>query len=263
MKKWVYIVVTVAIVLAVSLFYMNKSMVPSDLSSYDNVMVSQSVLNELHGIANDNALAAGVPLASGLTQKNSNYTLFSASGKPVVLYIGADYCPYCAAARWGLVLALMRFGNFTSLRYMTSSTSDVYPGTPTFTFYNASYYSSLINFTSVELTTNEFNSTTKSYPILQQPDALQEEILSKYDTSGSIPFMDFANVSVSLGSVSPQFLSGMNWSDILARLNDQSSTVAQLVIGPANAYTAAICESINNSADVCSQSYVTKIENAQ
>jgi thiol-disulfide isomerase/thioredoxin len=31
-------------------------------------------------------------------------------GKPLVLYIGAEYCPYCAATRWALVMALSKFG---------------------------------------------------------------------------------------------------------------------------------------------------------
>ena len=39
---------------------------------------------------------SGAPLTSG--------------GKPEVLYIGAEYCPYCAAERWSMVVALSRFG---------------------------------------------------------------------------------------------------------------------------------------------------------
>ena len=33
-------------------------------------------------------------------------------GKPLVVYVGADYCPFCAAERWPLVAALERFGTF-------------------------------------------------------------------------------------------------------------------------------------------------------
>jgi len=35
----------------------------------------------------------------------------SSSGKtlPLVLYVGAEYCPYCAAQRWSTIIALSRF----------------------------------------------------------------------------------------------------------------------------------------------------------
>src|SRR5699024_3771651 len=49
--------------------------------------------------------------------------------KPVVLYMGAEFCPFCASLRWPLVLALLRFGDFEGLRYMRSSGTDVHPNT--------------------------------------------------------------------------------------------------------------------------------------
>ena len=50
-----------------------------------------------------------------------------AAGKPEILYIGAEYCPYCATERWPLAVALSRFGTFTGLRGIHSSATDVYP----------------------------------------------------------------------------------------------------------------------------------------
>src|SRR5260370_29484940 len=35
------------------------------------------------------------------------------TGKPEFLYIGAEYCPFCAAQRWAMVVALSRFGTFS------------------------------------------------------------------------------------------------------------------------------------------------------
>src|SRR3972149_2116992 len=29
-------------------------------------------------------------------------TLRTATGKPIVIYVGADYCPFCASERWSL-----------------------------------------------------------------------------------------------------------------------------------------------------------------
>src|SRR6185437_5791132 len=39
----------------------------------------------------------------------------TSGGKPEVLYIGAEYCPYCAAERWAMVVALSHFGTLSGL----------------------------------------------------------------------------------------------------------------------------------------------------
>ena len=36
----------------------------------------------------------------------------TANGKPEVLYVGAEYCPFCATERWAMTVALSRFGTF-------------------------------------------------------------------------------------------------------------------------------------------------------
>src|SRR5438128_541913 len=58
----------------------------------------------------------------------------TADGRPLVTYIGAEYCPFCAAERWPLIVALSRFGQFSGLQLSQSVADDVYPSTPTFTF---------------------------------------------------------------------------------------------------------------------------------
>ena len=37
----------------------------------------------------------------------------TSNGKPEMLYIGAEYCPYCAATRWSMAVALSRFGTLS------------------------------------------------------------------------------------------------------------------------------------------------------
>ena len=42
---------------------------------------------------------------------------------PRFVYEGAEYCPYCAMARWSMVAALSRFGTFSSLKMTSSATA--------------------------------------------------------------------------------------------------------------------------------------------
>ena len=78
-------------------------------------------------------------------------TLTDSTGKPLIVYVGAEYCPYCAAERWSLTMALARFGSFNGLQTTLSSSTDVFPNTNTFTFLNATYSSSSIAFQPSEI----------------------------------------------------------------------------------------------------------------
>src|SRR3954465_6567719 len=51
------------------------------------------------------------------------------AGKPLVVYSGAEWCPFGAAERGALGAALGRFGQFHGLTLTRSSSSDVYPNT--------------------------------------------------------------------------------------------------------------------------------------
>ena len=118
-------------------------------------------------------------------------------GKPIVTYVGAEYCPYCAAERWALAVALSRFGTFTNLSATHSASNDVYPNTQTLSFYGSSYSSPYLDFQPVEEATNQV--VNGSYQTLQTPTAAQSALLAKYDSAGSIPFLDVANKYVVTG----------------------------------------------------------------
>jgi thiol-disulfide isomerase/thioredoxin len=172
--------------------------------------------------------------------------LRDASGKPVVTYIGAEYCPYCAAERWALAVALSRFGTFSNLSGTHSSSTDVYPDTQTLSFYGSGYSSPYVSFDGVEETTNE--QVNGTYPTLQTPSAQQSTLLSKYDSAGNIPFLDIGNRYVISGaSYSPQVLQGLSRAQIASQLNDPSSVVAQAIDGTANNITAAISAVTGNA----------------
>lgn len=229
-------------------------------SNQINETVSSQELAALSSIANNQTLANNVSIAdyigfpySAYFKSAANSVPLTYNGKPELLYVGADFCPYCAATRWPLILALMRFGNLTGIRYMQSSATDVYPNTPTFTFYpNYSYTSSYIVF-------RAFETETRTSQPLQQLDNQSEAIYYKY--GNAIPFIDYGNRTIQDGSVLlPTAYAGQSWPAITSELAKPNSDTAQTVIGAANLYTAEICAMVNNTAPVCSQPYVKTAE---
>lgn len=192
------------------------------------------------------ASVTGAPLTSG--------------GKPEVLYMGAEYCPYCAAERWSMVVALSRFGTFSGLSATHSAAKngagqpEPFPNTATWTFYGSTFTSTYLAFTPVEMNTNVPDASTGGYTTLQTPTAEQTALISKYDPgSGSIPFLDFGNRYASVGaSYDPGVLSGLTWSQIADDLHHPDSPVAKSVLGTANYMTAAICGLTGNQpASAC------------
>jgi Domain of unknown function (DUF929) len=184
--------------------------------------------------------AVGSPSGDVLPNKIGNGSILKgADGKPLITYIGAEYCPFCAAERWSLAVALSRFGTFSNLSGTHSSVTDVYPDTQTLSFYGSSYSSPYIDFQPVEETTNQ--PAGAGYQTLQTPTAAQNALVAKYDPQGSIPFLDIANRYLITGSsFSPQVLQGLSRSQIAADLSVPDSPVAQAIDGTANDITAAI-----------------------
>jgi hypothetical protein len=188
-------------------------------------------------------------------------TALTSGGKPEVLYMGAEYCPYCAAERWALIVALSRFGSFSGLAPIRSAAADgagaaePYPLTPTWTFLNSTYASTYLTFTSVEMNTSIPDKATGFYTTLQTPTAAETALLDKYDAAdqGAIPFIDYGNKFVSIGaSYNPGILAGLTWAEIAADLHNPASTVAKSVLGVANYATAAICGLTNDQpASAC------------
>ena len=193
-----------------------------------------------------------------------NGTPQTSGGKPEMLYIGAEYCPYCAFERWGMVVALSRFGTFKGLSTTHSSSTDVYPNTPTWTFYKSTYTSKYVAFSSVEETTNQLASNGQGYVPLQSPTAAQQALINKYDAppyvpsadKGAIPFVYIGGKYLISGSSAlPSVLSGKSWASIASSLKDPNNTVAKAVDGTANYITAAICKTTGNQpSNVCTSS---------
>ena len=186
-------------------------------------------------------------------------TALTANGKPEMLYMGAEYCPYCAAERWAMIVALSRFGTFSGLATTHSAVrngagvAEPDPNTPTWTFAHSSYSSPYLTFTPVELQTNIPDPSTGSYTTLQTPTAAQQAVFTHYDSSQGVPFIDFGNKYVILGpSYDPGVLAGLTWSQVATDLSNPNSAVAKAVDGTANYLTAAICKMTGNQpASAC------------
>jgi hypothetical protein len=199
----------------------------------------------------------------------------TANGKPEMLYIGAEYCPYCAAERWAMIVALSRFGTFTGLGTVHSAArngageAEPYPNTPTWTFVNATYTSPYLTFTPVEGYTNIPDTSNGEYTVLETPTKAEAALQAKYDVpprvpagdQGAIPFVDFGNQYMIAGaSYNPGVLAGLSWAKVAADLSDQNSVVAKSIDGTANYITAAICKLTNNAPASACTSTVQSLE---
>lgn len=203
------------------------------------------------------ATMAAVPSATlasaSKTTKVSLAKLFPAvggtltkGGKPEVLYLGAEYCPYCAATRWSVIMALSKFGTFSHLGQIHSSSTDVYPNTETFSFYRSTYTSKYLTFTSVE-------ELTVSKQPLQTATAAQTNLLEKNESTvlpasemangGSIPFIDFGGKKFLVGQLyDPQVLAGLSFVQIGQQLKNPNSDVAINIDGGAGKFMKVLCQ---------------------
>jgi hypothetical protein len=204
----------------------------------------------------------GAPFPQTVTK---GQTPLTSGGLPRVIFVGAEYCPYCAMSRWSLVAAFSRFGTFADLK-MTSSADDD-GDIPTFSFLRSTYTSPYLVFTPYESLDRDQN------PLVTVPSDVND-LYTKYDGNEQtgvaaatfnpygigIPFLDFANAAISSGD--PVFLNPVYdalegggpasttaaASAIVASSMHDPSTAeasaigAKYLIALANYYTADICE---------------------
>lgn len=184
-------------------------------------------------------------------------TAKSASGAtlPRVMYVGAEFCPYCAAQRWSTIIALSRFGTFSKLGNTTSSSIDADPNTPTFTFRKSVYTSKYLVFKGYELYTRVPDAANHYYFPLQKISKADNKIWAKYDsakfvpglTGQGFPFITFANQFLVAG---PMYTSagwnGISRNQIAAGLSNPSSPITDGIITAANEQTALLCVLTHN-----------------
>jgi thiol-disulfide isomerase/thioredoxin len=250
------VLVIIGVIVGVKVLGSNK---PAPASTgHVSGSASSSVTGSITSVPSSTLDSVGAG-TSDPVQPTHGQPLLTSGGKPEVLYIGAEYCPYCAAERWAMAVALSRFGTFSGLHYIHSSSTDVYPNTPTLSFYGSTYTSKYLAFTPVE-----WYSVT--HAVLQTPTSAQMALFNKYDAppyvpsgdNGSFPFVDIGNQSLIIGSqYEPSVFAGMTWSQVAAAIRNPSTAIAKDVNGAANQIDAQICKitggqpgSVCNSAGV-------------
>jgi len=261
MAMWAIGIVVVVVVFLVLAKAVSKPSTGggSGSNSTDGVASADLIAKVSTGLSADLFNTVGAGSANPLPKPISGAPALTQNGKPEVFYAGAEYCPYCATQRWPMVIALMRFGTFSGLGTTHSSTTDVFPNTQTFSFHGAAYTSQYLNFTGLELQSNQLQGT--AYAALDTPTAEQQSLISTYnaapyvsaDSAGAIPFIDFGGKFLISGSTyNPSVLQGKSYDQITSALTDPTSDISKGAIGSANAITAAICTLTGNQpANVC------------
>jgi hypothetical protein len=186
------------------------------------------------------------------------------TGAPTLLYMGAEFCPYCATLRWPLVAALARFGTWSGLRLTTSSSTDIYPNTPTFALDKATFASPYIQVQTVEME-GRAAGADGAYPTLQKPTAIQQSLIDKYDappyvpssSQGSIPFVLVGGTYIWSGIPFAPGLQGRSWTQVSGILAAATDPLARQLLADGNEISAAICAVDGGQpASVCTSSGV-------
>ena len=177
--------------------------------------------------------------------------VLSIAGKPAIVFVSEESCPFCAAERWPLTVALSHFGTWSHLGVTRSSATDVFPNTATLSFRTASYRSSHLTLRTTELTDNRGHR-------LQPLTPLDTTLIHGYDVppyvnsadqSGAVPFLDIGNHYILAGAqYNPQILAGLSQAQIASQLRNPASPVAQAIDGSANVIIAAINNVLQHQA---------------
>jgi len=157
-------------------------------------------------------------------------------GKLFVFFLGAEYCPYCAAERWAIVRSLQKFGQWEGLRQTISAARDEqYLNLPTYDFTKATYTSSHIEFVPREIKDREFKP-------LQKPLKTEEKLLRKFNPKKEIPFLLIGGRFMQIGSgFPPKIFIGHTFRQTETELKKTESEIRKTIDEEANIISALLC----------------------
>lgn len=236
------------VVVVVAVLIIVKVTSGSSNGSTARTAVPASALNQLSSVPVSTLVGAATsgPSVSAPTRLASSTQPLTSGGEPEVLYMGAEFCPFCAAERWPLVMALSRFGTFSNLSSTKSSSTDTNPNTPTFSFYGSTYSSAYLTFTPVEL-------EDRNGKALQTPTSAQSQLLQA-GTGGTIPFIDLGGkYKVSGTQYNGAALSGKSFDNALASVTSGANNTSKAAQAVAGHLIGVMCSLTGNQpSSVCS-----------
>ena len=243
--------VTAVVAIVATLVTLKLTATPAHLVASESVApaaVTRQVTTVPAGML---AQASPGRVATPLRQVPAGGPPLTAAGKPAIVFVSEESCPFCAAERWSLAVALSHFGNWSQLGVTKSAATDIFPNTATLSFRTARYQSTQLTLRTTELADNA------GHP-LQALSALDRQLIGRYDVppyvnsadqSGAVPFLDIGNRYILAGAqFDPQVLAGLSATQIAAQLRDPSSPVAQAIDGSAKVITTAINQVLHDRA---------------
>jgi thiol-disulfide isomerase/thioredoxin len=208
--------------------------------------------------ASSNPPVAAASVALGQVRRESGEPLLD-GGKPLVFFMGAEWCPFCASERWGVVEATSRFGKWSGLRELRSREGqDYFPALATYDLSQATYTSDYISIRHKEVATVEGDP-------LQKLGSFEEGLVNGYDKLGSVPFL-FASGPSGRYTVELPFSPGLLDGDSFASLRKEVAAAAptpavEAIGGQADAITALICKLDGRQpASVCGKGSIPALE---
>jgi Domain of unknown function (DUF929) len=189
-------------------------------------------------------------------------------GKPEVLYVATEYCPYCATENWPLIVALSRFGQFTSLTTSRSPEFEHIAPVDSWTFYGSHYASPYLSFVPVEQYSNVLVNAKanpdarEGYRKLQQLTPAQQALFTRYDKTRSTPFLDFGNHAAQTGSgpIPAQLMTGKSWQQLAAALRQPSTDLGSALLTEADSLTAELCRLTGDRPASACPAFITNIQ---
>ncbi len=228
-------VVLVLVVVGVSWAVASQKSKNADQEAQDNAK-SAAFIPKLAKIPESTFTKIGAGAVSNPPSRMSDPKAETKNGKPVITYVGAEFCPFCAMERWSMVIALNRFGHFSGLKPDVSTANDNPPSIPTMTFRDAKYTSKYLVFNTYETKDREGNP-------LQEPPKSVTTTMQKDDPNGGIPYINFGGKLFSNGaSYDGTSMSNKSSSWVMSKLQNPDSDIAKGVIGSANTISATICD---------------------
>jgi thiol-disulfide isomerase/thioredoxin len=208
--------------------------------------------------AGSQAPSSAASVSLGQVRRKSDEPLLD-GGKPMVFFMGTEWCPFCATERWALVEATSRFGRWSGLRELLSRNGeDYFPSLATYDLTRATYTSEYITLRHKELTTVDGDP-------LQKLGSFEQKLVDENDQWGSIPFLFAAGPSgrytVEL-AFSPGLLQGETFAELREGVATGAPTeAAEAIGGQADAITALICKLDGSQpASVCAKGSIPALE---